>query len=853
MNRYLITLAATLLVNVSLAQEVVIDKWLISPAIPLYMPAFGAMENVKGEKFQEKDLLKMSVFPINDIKPEKGKRFPLANGNWMELSLGDDSLISFGIDGSGHRVAFLATYIDLNNFWKGNISIQTPVAFEAYLNGKKFSEKYSYSSSPKPISKELKFTAGKQKLVVKFLVPDTLRSKITLKALLKPLYPDSTNLVSVTTNPLERISLSHIFEGTKLGGVSISSTGDLAMVTISELDTEKESNSILRKIIRISNGQCLAQYHGSGMSQIKWMHKGNKLSYIANGKLWVRDFDKNTESILLQYLPEITSYEWEKAERFIIYSLNEKDEPVKSDLKRLVSMEDRQPNWRNRSFLYMATIATGMHERLTWGNRSSWLQDISPDGIDALISVSQEDYTERPFRKHTLIKLNLVSRKVDTLWANKPFGASVSYSPDGKKLLATGAPLAFGSVGLNVTGNKIPNGYDTQAYIYHLDDGTVDPITLKFNPSISEAWWCPTTGNIYFNTVDEDKRSVYRYDLKKKTFERLKLNEEVIGQIQFAEGKPMAVYTGSGSRSWNKAWWVDLKTMRSTLLENPEAETYANVKLGDVNDWSFISSEGQVVKGRYYLPPSFDANKKYPMILYYYGGTTPVDRTFGGRYPKQHYAANGYIVLVLQPSGAIGFGQDFSTAHVNAWGERTADEIIEGTQKFFRQNTFVDSTKVGCIGASYGGFMTMYLLTRTNIFAAAISHAGISSISSYWGEGYWGYSYSAEASANSFPWNNRELYVDRSPLFNANKVTTPLLLLHGSVDTNVPVGESIQMYTALKLLGKPVELIQVDGEDHHIQKYSRRLQWSNTILAWFDKNLKNRNDWWKDLYPDKNY
>ena len=208
---------------------------------------------------------------------------------------------------------------------------------------------------------------------------------------------------------------------------------------------------------------------------------------------------------------------------------------------------------------------------------------------------------------------------------------------------------------------------------------------------------------------------------------------------------------------------------------------------------------------------------------------------------------------MLQPSGATGFGQEFSAKHVNDWGITVADEIIQGTKKFLKDFSFIDATKVGCIGASYGGFMTMLLQTKTDIFAAAISHAGISSISSYWGEGYWGYSYSAEASAESFPWNNKELYIEQSPLFSADKINTPLLLLHGSVDTNVPPGESIQLYTALKLLGKPVELIMVEGENHHILTYNKRIEWNNTIFAWFDKWLKNQDQWWKELYPDKNF
>ena len=145
--------------------------------------------------------------------------------------------------------------------------------------------------------------------------------------------------------------------------------------------------------------------------------------------------------------------------------------------------------------------------------------------------------------------------------------------------------------------------------------------------------------------------------------------------------------------------------------------------------------------------------------------------------------------------------------------------------------------------------MTQYLQTCSNLFAAAISHAGISALSSYWGEGFWGYGYCSVANANTYPWNNPKFFTEHSPLFKADKINTPLLLLHGNADTNVPVGESVQMFAALKILGKTVEFVQVDGQDHHILDYSKRIKWQNTIFAWFAKWLKNEPEWWDTLYP----
>ncbi|MGP8330662.1 MAG: alpha/beta hydrolase family protein, partial [Methanosarcinaceae archaeon] len=112
--------------------------------------------------------------------------------------------------------------------------------------------------------------------------------------------------------------------------------------------------------------------------------------------------------------------------------------------------------------------------------------------------------------------------------------------------------------------------------------------------------------------------------------------------------------------------------------------------------------------------------------------------------------------------------------------------------------------------------------------------------------------YSAVATANSFPWNRRDIYVDQSPLFSADKIVTPLLLTHGAGDTNVPPGESEQMYIALKLLGKDVEYLKIDDQNHWVLDYKKRIRWTKSIIAWFDKWLKEQPEFWNDLYPKSN-
>jgi dipeptidyl aminopeptidase/acylaminoacyl peptidase len=495
-------------------------------------------------------------------------------------------------------------------------------------------------------------------------------------------------------------------------------------------------------------------------------------------------------------------------------------------------------------------VPDGTRQRLTAGELTTNLNSISPDGKTLLFSRSLIDYSERPFSKTELYSLDLETLKAQLLWKGKWFN-SAQWAPDGKKLLVLGGPEVFGKMGVNVSKGVIPNAYDVQAYLFDPVTKNAESLTRDFNPTINQAFWSKTEDCIYFITTDRSYVRLYRYNLEKKEFSLIASAVEVIHRFDMAKNKPLAVYTGSSAVVPPRAYVLDLQNKKVRLFKDSGEEDFAEVQFGKVERWTFKNKKGERIEGRIYYPPNFNPSRKYPCIVYYYGGTSPVTRDFGGRYPKNLYAAQGYVVYVLQPSGAVGFGQKFSALHVNDWGIIVADEIILGVKKFLKAHPFVDPNRVGCMGASYGGFMTMLLQTRTNMFAAAVAHAGISSISSYWGEGYWGYVYSSIATANSYPWNRKDIYVNQSALFNADKITTPLLLLHGSVDTNVPPGESTQLFAALKLLGKEVEYIQILDQNHHIMTYNKRIIWTKTIMAWFDRWLKRQPEWWVDLYPIK--
>ncbi len=555
-----------------------------------------------------------------------------------------------------------------------------------------------------------------------------------------------------------------------------------------------------------------------------------------------------SETVVVPNLPKEDGWEITPDGNAIILSHQNKGPVEDKDVFQVVEPEDRQRGWRDRNSLSLLDIKTGVEQQLTFGFRNVSLLDVSQDSKYVLFSTTRSRLTARPTTLISIWRMNLATLEAECLVKDDGFVASAKFSPDGKQIVVMGSPECLDGVGKNVPEGRTPSMYDYQLYTLDIATGKAKALTKTFAPGVNTYEWSKADGNIWFTAYDRDYCHLYKCDPASGSISQVEEPEDRVNQIALADNSPKLLWQGQGASNSDRLYCLDTATGKSTLLEDLNKDNVKDVVLGSCEPWSFVSSRGDSISCRYYLPPRFDSSKRYPVIVNYYGGCSPTSRDFESRYPHHVYAAAGYVVLVVNPSGAVGFGQEFSSRHVNTAGKGVAEDIIEATQTFCRQHAFADSAKVGCIGASYGGFMTQYLQTQTDIFACAISHAGISDHTSYWGEGYWGYSYSEVSMANSYPWTRKDLYVDQSPLFNAEKIHTPLLFLHGNADNNVPIGESIQMFTALKLLGRPTAFVVVDGQDHHILDYGKRLKWHNTTMAWFQRYLKGDDSWWNAIY-----
>ena len=686
---------------------------------------------------------------------------------------------------------------------------------------------------------------GSYEVVVKF-VGDSIMPKISLIS-------DKAGTLAIDALGGKRLfNLDDNMEMKYYRGASLSPSGKY-LATLHSYMNNKGATVYESKITELATGRIIAQ----GNQAFAWMKGADKYYKVVdqNGSkhLVATDAATGKQETLARDLPT-DNINFAPNGKYLIYYINIEGPNKQDGVYEVYTPDDRQPGYRSRYALGIYDIATGIAEQLTYGKKSIYLLDISSDSKYILFSVNSDSITVRPSERASVYRMNIETRQAELLVEKEGFCAGAEFFPNSnERILVKGTPEAFGGIGRNLPDEMTPSMYDYQLFECNAVTKEVKPLTKEFNPSISNICSSNADGMIYFTADDKDCVHLYRLDPQTLAITMIDTPLDLVNNIDIADNMPLMVFYGNSACTPDRLYKMPLtgKKQVATLIEDLNGERMAEVQLGTCEGYQFKSRSGYDLTGFYYLPAGMDNTKKYPVIVDYYGGCSPTSRRFGGgsHYPAHYWNTLGYIVLVVNPSGAAGFGQEWAARHVNTAGEGVAEDIIEATEWFADNHAFVNKDKIGCVSASYGGFMTQTLLSKTDLFACGISHAGISSHTSYWGEGYWGHSYSEVSMANSYPWSRKDLYVDRSPIYNADKIHKPILFTHGTADTNVPVGESIQMYTAMKILGVPTAFVLVEGENHGIMDYAKRKKWINTMVAWFQRWLKDDASWWNDMYP----
>lgn len=252
----------------------------------------------------------------------------------------------------------------------------------------------------------------------------------------------------------------------------------------------------------------------------------------------------------------------------------------------------------------------------------------------------------------------------------------------------------------------------------------------------------------------------------------------------------------------------------------------------------FVNSEGEEIAGWVIKPGNFNAKKKYPAILNIHGGP----KTAYGSivfHEMQYWASRGYGVFFCNPTGGSGRGQKFSDIR-GRYGETDYDDLMRFTDEILNRNHWIDKSRIGVTGGSYGGFMTNWIIGHTNRFKAAVSQRSISNWVSMALTTDIGFFFAPDQTAGDV-WDNPEKMWAQSPLKYADKVKTPTLFIHSEEDYRCWMTEALQMYSALQIHGVETKLCLFHGENHELSRSGKpknRAKRLDEITEWFDKYLK---------------
>jgi dipeptidyl aminopeptidase/acylaminoacyl peptidase len=396
-----------------------------------------------------------------------------------------------------------------------------------------------------------------------------------------------------------------------------------------------------------------------------------------------------------------------------------------------------------------------------------------------------------------------------------------AYSPDGKY-------LAYRT--------QMKAGYESDQWrlaVLDLQSGRMNTLAESLDRWVESYTWSPDSSRIFFTVDDHGTNPLMMIPVEGGAIRTIAQGPTSVSAVQFSHDNQIMIYleqSGSRPPEINKAL---SKGGSSVPLTHLNDGIFAQYELTPLERISVDSGgDGTKIESFVVKPPGFNAGNKYPVLFAIHGGPEgDWGESWSYRWNAQLFAGAGYVVVLPNPHGSIGYGQAFTDAVNGDWGGRPYDDIM-ATADYVQNLSYVDKDRVVAAGASYGGYMIDWILGHTDRFRALVSHAGVYDLRSEAGttEELW----FAKWEFKGFPWENPELYDRWSPSMFVKNFKTPTLVTHGEIDYRVPIGQGQQLFTALQQMKIPSKLVQFPDEGHWILKPQNSQFWYATVLNWLN-------------------
>jgi dipeptidyl aminopeptidase/acylaminoacyl peptidase len=451
--------------------------------------------------------------------------------------------------------------------------------------------------------------------------------------------------------------------------------------------------------------------------------------------------------------------------------------------------------------------------------------DVSPDGKEVVYARDMEEHPETStnsdlFTIPTGVGAPAAAKRITT---RRGADTSPKYSPDGRWIAWRSQARA---------------GYESdlwELWLYDRTNGQSRRLAPNFDNWINSITWSPDSKSVFITAPEKSQNVIY--------------------EVGVADGMPRSVWNEASadavtiSRDGRALYFERSSLMHpsdivslvrggrtATPLTHENDALFSQLALGATSDIWYAGGGGTQVQALVVKPVNFDAAKRYPAVVLIHGGPQGAwNNAWSYRWNPQLFAARGYVVLMPNPRGSTGYGQKFVEEISGDWGGKVYTDIMNGVDQLTAM-PFVDASRLGAAGGSYGGYMVDWILGHSDRFKALVSHAGVYNLESMYGvtEELW----FPEWEFKGTPWDNPELYEKWSPNKFVKSFKTPTLVTHGELDFRVPINQGLELFTALQKRGIASKLLYFPDEGHWVLKPQNSKLWYATVGDWFDQYLK---------------
>lgn len=662
--------------------------------------------------------------------------------------------------------------------------------------------------------------------------------------------------------PAQRpMSIDDIMDLRNVASVAISPDGSRVLYTVSAWehpaarDTSKGDRHDMRShvwIVPTTGGDARQLTFGErGESAAQWSPDGRFISFVAargagtgedapRPQIWLMHADGGEAFALTKARDGVGAYAWSPDSRSIAYLTTDSlSREAEAKSRRRDDPSTYEGDMR-MSHLWVIDVATKSPAKLTSGaftvmGAPSW----SPDA--SRLAILTRPTTLLRDQRRTAHLVTLATKSLDQV--NAPPGMTIQstpvFSPDGRR-------LAFGAQREDWKPNAdgmYPNSLrNTQLVLYDIASKTTSPAgTSEFDYSVGGLRWSNDGARIVLTAQDRVYVSAFAYDTRSGRYTRL-TKDMMIRAPSYSRDGARVAFAMDSPKSPADVYVTDASfaAPRRLTTVNPQLATIA---LGEAEVITWQSSDGWQVEGVLLKPVGYQAGRRYPLKVDVHGGPTGAHTNgfkAGWGSPGQFYAGQGWAVLYPNPRGSTGYGERFMRGNIKDWGGGDYRDIMTGVDELVRRG-IADSTRLAISGWSYGGYMTGWVVSQTGRFKAAMMGAGLANMESMYGTtdipGYIGTFYEGMPQLDGSLSNaSLEFYRSRSAIQYSDKVTTPLLMLHGSNDQRVPIGQPMEYYRNLKDRGKTVELVFYPREGHGLSEYYHQIDKMRREHEWLMKH-----------------